>query len=59
MDNSVYIIKDIQEILDIGRNSAYNLIAKKQFPVKYIGKSIRIPIEPFQKWLNSEQREEV
>ena len=36
-------VKEVQEILKIGTNSAYNLIHSKAFPVIKIGQSYRIP----------------
>lgn len=48
----VYTVKEIQQILRISKTTAYALIDEHLFPVKYIGRSIRIPKEPFDKWLN-------
>lgn len=45
-------VKELKEILQIGTNSAYNLIHSKAFPVVRIGQNYRIPKEPFLKWLN-------
>lgn len=46
-------VSEIRGILKIGTNSAYNLIHSKSFPVKRIGKSYRIPSEPFYNWLDT------
>ena len=35
-------VKEVREILNIGTNSAYNLIHSKAFPVIKIGQSYRI-----------------
>lgn len=40
-------VKEVREILNIGTNSAYNLIHSKAFPVIKIGQSYRIPKGPF------------
>ena len=45
-------LKEIQDILHIGTNSAYALIHSNSFPVIRIGRSYRIPAEPFYDWLN-------
>jgi excisionase family DNA binding protein len=45
-------VKEVQTILKLGTNSAYNLIHSKAFPVKKVGHSYRIPSEPFFKWLD-------
>ncbi len=45
-------LKDVQDILQIGTNSAYSLLHSHAFPVIKIGRSYRIPAEPFYDWLN-------
>lgn len=49
----VFTVKEIQNILGIGKNSAYELVNSKNFPVRYIGNKKIIPKEPFLDWLNS------
>ncbi|WP_330652054.1 helix-turn-helix domain-containing protein [[Clostridium] symbiosum] len=54
----VYEVKDIQNLLGIGRNTAYEFIrqAYKEngpFRVIKIGDSYRIPKESFDRWINS------
>lgn len=46
-------VKEIQQILKIGTNSAYNLIHSKAFPVIKIGQSYRIPKTPFYAWMEN------
>lgn len=46
-------VKEVQEILKIGTNSAYNLIHSKAFPVIKIGQSYRIPRTPFYAWMEN------
>ena len=46
-------VKEVREILNIGTNSAYNLIHSKAFPVIKIGQSYRIPKGPFYAWLEN------
>ena len=45
-------LKEMQDILQIGTNSAYSLLHSHAFPVIKIGRSYRIPAEPFYDWLN-------
>ena len=52
-EEDVLTVKDVQEILKIGVNSAYNLIHSKAFPVIKIGHSYRIPRDTFYMWLNN------
>ena len=42
---------EIKDYLQIGANSAYNLIHSKAFPVIRIGHSYRIPKDGFYEWL--------
>ena len=46
-------VKELQQILKIGANSAYTLIHSKAFPVIKIGQTYRIPAEPFYAWLGN------
>lgn len=46
-------VKEVQEILKIGTNSAYNLIHSKAFPVIKIGQSYRIPRTTFYAWMEN------
>lgn len=45
-------LKEMQDILQIGTSSAYSLLHSHAFPVVKIGRSYRIPAEPFFDWLN-------
>lgn len=52
----VYEVVDIMNILNIGRNKAYNLVKKTYeekapFVVIKIGQEYKIPKESFMKWL--------
>jgi len=51
LDIAVYSVGDIQKILNIGRNQAYKLIQRNEFPVRHIGNRIVIPIVSFNEWL--------
>jgi len=50
----VYTVKEIQEMLKISRTAAYKLINSHQFPVIRIGRSVRIPVEGFQHWAQTQ-----
>ncbi len=52
-ERRVYTVSEIAEILGISRNAAYDFVkSEKGFATVRIGKSIRIPIESFDNWLN-------
>ena len=40
-EKQTYTVYDIMKILGIGRNSAYNLVAKKEFSVVKVGRTLR------------------
>ena len=46
-------VREVQQILRIGRNAVYNLMHSNSFPVIKIGNAIRIPRESFCAWLSA------
>lgn len=51
-------VKEMAEVLKIGRNAAYELIYEKSFPVLRLGpKKIRIPKYELIQWVKSNIRE--
>jgi len=46
-----YSVDDLQRLLGIGRNTAYKLVAEKDFPAIYVGNRIVIPADLFQAWI--------
>ncbi|MDY5646116.1 MAG: helix-turn-helix domain-containing protein [Candidatus Onthovivens sp.] len=46
-------IKELQQFLKIGRNSAYDLVNRKEFKVLRVGKSIRINKVEFLRWFDN------
>lgn len=44
-------VLEVAEILGIGRNTAYNLFHREDFPARRIGKSFRISRDAFRRWL--------
>jgi len=49
----ILTVREIQDILKIGTNAAYNLIHSKAFPVIKIGQCYRIPAASFYAWLDN------
>lgn len=49
----VYTIKDLQAILHISRNTAYELMRSQGFPSFKINRRIYVTEEAFNKWLSS------
>lgn len=53
-EKRIYTVDEIQDILGIGRTSAYNLIHKNLFHCVRIGGSIRISKKSFDAWLDNQ-----
>lgn len=51
---TAYRVEDIQRILGIGRNSAYNLIGQQGFPAIRVGARIVIPTDLFHAWVREQ-----
>lgn len=51
-ETRIYTVEDIATILNISRNSAYNLVKEKQFHYVKIGSAIRISKKSFDEWLD-------
>ena len=49
-----YTVDEIQDILDISRSSAYNLVKKDLFRSVRIGGHIRISKKSFDEWLDTQ-----
>ncbi len=63
-ESRVYLAGDIMAMLRIGKTAVYDFLNqvyknKKPFIVLKIGKSVRVPKEPFDKWFYQEIQEEV
>ncbi len=48
-------IKDLQNILKIGKNSAYNLMQTPGFPSMQVGRKWMISEEAFKEWLKNNE----
>ncbi len=51
-EKRTYTVSEIQDILGIGRNAAYNLVKKGVFSSVHIGGIIRISKRSFDEWLD-------
>jgi len=56
VERKVLSVKDLQQTLGIGRNAAYELVNRADFPTIRIGQSIRIPAKDFEEWLSETAR---
>ncbi|MCD8357009.1 MAG: helix-turn-helix domain-containing protein [Clostridia bacterium] len=53
-EKRIYTVDEIQDILGIGRNAAYDLVKSGVFHSVRIGGSIRISKKSFDRWLDLE-----
>jgi excisionase family DNA binding protein len=55
INTEVYTVSDIMVILDLSKNTAYDLIKEGHFPIIKIKSTYRIPRKGFNEWLNKNQ----
>ena len=56
VDKRVYTVGEIAEILCISKATAYRLVKEGHFHTVRCGKSIRIPKQAFEKWMEQLQQ---
>lgn len=49
-----YTVVELAQVLNIGKNSAYDLANSKDFPVINIGRKKLIPVVALNKWLDNQ-----
>lgn len=52
-ESAVMTVKELCEVLEIGKPAAYALCHREDFPAIKIGKSFKIPRKRFYEWLDS------
>lgn len=50
-------IPEVAKLLGIGRNTAYELIHRRNFPVIRFGRAVRVPREALMQWIAEESRQ--
>jgi excisionase family DNA binding protein len=48
----VLTVRDVQGVVGISRETAYNLVNRRGFPAVRVGKQIRIPKDGLRRWLD-------
>jgi len=56
MELTLMNIEELQKYLDIGKDTAYNLVRRKDFPSVKIGREYRIIKDKLSDWLLKQQR---
>ncbi len=49
-------VVELQKCLNIGRDTAYNLVRRKDFPSVKLGREYRVMVSGLQDWLVKQQR---
>jgi excisionase family DNA binding protein len=49
----ILTVNDVARILSISKAKSYEIVHSKGFPLKHIGRSLRIPRDAFFKWIDS------
>lgn len=49
-----YTVPEMAQALGLGRNTAYDLVNRADFPAIRVGGKILVPIEALHNWLNRE-----
>ena len=52
MDKLTISVNELPKVLGVGRNSAYALVKRSDFPSVRIGRRIVIPVDALKKWLD-------
>lgn len=55
-ESEVYTVSDVQDILNISKTLAYEIVKQNLFPVIKIRTSIRIPKKGFHEWIDSHNK---
>ena len=50
-EKRVYTVGEIAQMLCIGRTKAYEMVRAREIPAIFLGKTIRIPVMLFERWL--------
>ena len=50
-NKTILTVKDLQEYLGVSRSTAFQLIARQDFPSARLGKRIIIPLDALNEWL--------
>ena len=56
MDKLLMRPTEVAEILGLGRSKTYQLILEGSIPSIRFGKSVRVPVEALQEWVNNQKQ---
>ena len=47
-------VADVRKILGVGRNNAYKLVSRHDFPAIHVGNRIIVPVDLFRLWIENQ-----
>ena len=53
MEKQFYTMKELAELVPIGKTNLYNLVHSAGFPSIIVNRKILIPVDEFDKWIKS------
>ena len=56
-DKLLYNVSELRQVLGIGKNLAYQLLARDDFPKIIIHGRYYIPVEKLQKWIDRQSKQ--
>lgn len=54
MEKLCYTVAELATVLSIGKNKAYDLVHRKDFPAIELGSRIIVPADALQRWLDAQ-----
>ena len=58
INNLTMTVSDVQQAMNIGRNTAYELVNRADFPKIRMGRKIILPRDAFLRWLDQQTASE-
>jgi len=59
LNADVLTVDELMQLLKIGRNAAYELANRPDFPALRLGKKIRVPRAALERWLEEQTKKDV
>ena len=57
MEKLILSVEDLQQVLGIGRHTAYDLVNRADFPTIRLGRKILVPRDALMRWLDRQTQD--
>ena len=57
MEKLILSVEDLQQVLGIGRHTAYDLVNRTDFPTIRLGRKILVPRDALMRWLDRQTQD--